>query len=269
MWRLRKNNLLVNEKDKLFVHKIHLERLLHAKTHIENKGPETPYFMKNKLSKKEIMRVKEKKRCYENNIIFSRLLAINNTFSPYSKINKPQYCPALDKIRHNFDKIERQNDIYKNNQLLFKKLLKEKSFYPRENYFNLYDYENYLKNNIKKKIDNPNLKFATFNQFKKNIIRNYSFRRSNSMRMSNKSFMSRNSGRFDINKFNRECKSNFTFGIPQNKSYNNLIGMTGKKNKNNSNASYNSTMLTSKMGRNLSRCQSAFNIMNRNNNNLN
>ena len=121
MWRLRKNNLLVNEKDKLFVHKIHLERLLHAKTHIENKGPETPYFMKNKLSKKEIMRVKEKKRCYENNIIFSRLLAINNTFSPYSKINKPQYCPALDKIRHNFDKIERQNDIYKNNQLLFKK----------------------------------------------------------------------------------------------------------------------------------------------------
>ena len=41
---------LINDKDKLFVHRVHLERLLNAKTHIQNKGPETPYFMKNKLS---------------------------------------------------------------------------------------------------------------------------------------------------------------------------------------------------------------------------
>ena len=67
--------------------------------------------MKNRLSKKEINRVKEKKRCYENSIIFSRLLDINNTFSPYSKINKPLYCAAYDKKRHNFYKIEKQNDI--------------------------------------------------------------------------------------------------------------------------------------------------------------
>ena len=111
MWRFRKNNLLVNEKDKLFVHKVHLERLLHAKTHIENKGPEIPYFMKNKLSKKEIMRVKEKKRCYENGIIFSRLLEINNALSPYSKSNKPAYCPAFDKKKHNFDKKEKLKAI--------------------------------------------------------------------------------------------------------------------------------------------------------------
>ena len=49
MWRFRKNNLLVNEKDKLFVHKVHLERLLHAKTHIQNKGPKMPFFLKNKI----------------------------------------------------------------------------------------------------------------------------------------------------------------------------------------------------------------------------
>ena len=56
MWNFRKNNLLVNDKDKLFVHKVHLENLLHARSYINNKGRETPYFIKYKLSKRKSLR---------------------------------------------------------------------------------------------------------------------------------------------------------------------------------------------------------------------
>ena len=258
MWRLRKNNLLVNEKDKLFVHKVHLERLLHAKTHIENKGPETPYFMKNKLSKKEINRVKEKKRCYENNIIFSRLLAINNAFSPYSKINKPLYCPAFDKKRHNFDKIERERNICRQNKFIFERLINEKTFYPVKQILDMSDYENYLRGNLKKHFDNPNINFATFDRFKKNILNNYRFRRCNSTKACNNS----KNIRFDKN--NEENKTDLGFNTGHNKSYNNLLMNNNINKKNNSNNSYNSTMLTSKMGK-LSRCQSAFNVRNKRN----
>ena len=185
MWRLRKNNLVINEKDKLFVHKVHLERLLHAKTHIQNKGPDIPYFMKNKLSKKETMRVKERKRCYEN----------------------------------------------------------------------------YLRGNIKRQhIANPNIRFATFSQFKKNISRNYILRRSNSA----KTFRNNYEPKTDPLKMEKNDKNNYSnfSNIVPNKNYNNRL----KKNKrNNNNISSNSTATASKMGRSLSRCQSAFILRNKNN----
>ena len=104
MWNFRKNNLIINDSDNFFVHKVHLERLLHTKTHIKNKGPELPFFIKNKLSLKEALRSKERKRCYENTILFSRLLEIDNSMSNYSRYNKPVYCPAFDKLRYNFTK---------------------------------------------------------------------------------------------------------------------------------------------------------------------
>jgi len=258
MWRLRKNNLIVNEKDKFFVHKVHLERLLHAKTHIENKGPETPYFMKNKLSKKEINRVKEKKRCYENSIIFSRLLAINNAYSPYSKINKPLYCPAFDKKRHNFDKKERERDICKLNRLIFGRLVNEKSFYPVEKILEVSDYENYIRGNLKKHFDNPNLNFATFDRFKKNILNSYRFKRCNSTKAFN------NPKKIQFDNVNEENKNELPFSTRHNKSYNKLAMYNNTYKKNNSSNSYNSTMLTSKMGK-LSRCQSAFNVRNKRN----
>ena len=264
MWRIRKNNLLINEKDKLFVHKVHLERLLHAKTHIQNQGPETPYFMKNKLSKKEILRVKENKRCYENSIIFSRLLEINNAISPYSKSNRPAYCPAFDKKKHNFDKIEKQKEIHKHNQFLFNRLISEKPFYPTQHLFDVNNFENYLRGNIQRQhLPNPNLRFVTFKQFKKNIIRNYKLKRCNSAKIFRPAFVSRNNGYEDEKNNNNYNYSNYTIGMNHNKSYNNLMLKNPKKS---TNISFNSTRPNSKMGRVLTRCQSAFSIRNRNNN---
>ena len=262
MWRFRKNNLLINEKDKLFVHKVHLERLLHAKTHIQNKGPEIPYFMKNKLSKREILRVKEKKRCYENSIIFSRLLEINNALSPYSQSNKPLYCPAFDKKKHNYNKFEKIKAIQKHNQFLFYRLISEKPYYPAQRLFDINDFEMYLRGNIKRQhIPNPNLRFVTFKQFKKNIIKNYKLRRCNSAKHFSPTYISRNEGY--ENEKNNDNYSNFTMGMTHNKSYNNVMG---KNNKKSNNISFNSTRPNSKIGRVLTRCQSAFSIRNRNNN---
>ena len=261
MWRFRKNNLLINEKDKLFVHKVHLERLLHAKTHIQNKGPEIPYFMKNKLSKKEILRVEEKKRCYENSIIFSRLLAINNSLSPYSKSNMPIYCPAFDKKLHNFDKIEKKKAIIKHNQFLFNRLINEKAFYPSQHFFEVNDFENYLRSCIKRQhFDNPNIRFATFKQYKKNIVRNYKLKRCNSAKMF------RPLGQIKYEK--EESKNNnFDFNWSKNNNINYSFGIKKRKDKRNNNiSSNNSTTHASRMGKALSRCQSAFNLRNRNNN---
>ena len=256
-----KNNLLVNEKDKLFVHKVHLERLLHAKAHIQNKGPECPYFMKNKLSKKEMMRVKENKRCYENSIIFTRLLGINRAFSPYSKSNKPAYCPAFDKKKYNFDKKEKLKAIQKHNQFLFNRLINEKPFYSTQHLFEVNDFENYLRGNIKRQhLANPNLKFVTFKQFKKNIIDNYNMKRSNSA----KGFRPIANSRNDEFYYDKINNSSYKIGMEYNRSYKNIM-MTRNKKFNNNNNSFNSTGHTSKMGRTMSRCQRAFSIRNKNN----
>ena len=261
MWRLRKNNLVINEKDKLFVHKVHLERLLQAKTHIQNKGPETPYFMKNQLSKKETLRVKEKKRCYENGILFSRLYKINNSMSPYSRSNTPAYCPAFDKKKHNFDKIEKKREIQKYNQFLFKRLINEKSFYPVKRLLNMNDYEIYLKSIIRRQRNaNPNINFVTFNQFKKNIYRNYKLQRSNSA----KAFQSRPIDYISGDLYEKsnnninDDNNNYTMNpISYNKYYKNI---KNKNQRNYNNISSSSTMPASKMRITLSRCQSAFDI---------
>ena len=42
-------------------------------------------------------------------------MEINNASSPYSQLNKPAYCPAFDKKKHNYDKLEKQKAIYKHN----------------------------------------------------------------------------------------------------------------------------------------------------------
>lgn len=172
MWRFRRNNLICEEKERLHVHKVHLERLLQTRPHVETKGPDLPYFMKNKLSLKEILRCRAKKINYENFIIFSRLHSVSTKPSPYSRIYSPLYCPAYDKKKHNFDKKERAKEIYKQNNYYYSRFAKEKPFYSTKALLDLNDYELYIRNNIKRHhLPNPNLEFCTYNTFKQNVIR--------------------------------------------------------------------------------------------------
>lgn len=172
MWRFRPNNLICEEKERLHVHKVHLERLLETRPHVQTKGPAPPYFMKNKLSLKEILRCRAKKINYENYIIFSRLQSVSTKPSPYSRIYSPLYCPAYDKRRHNFDKKERAKEIYKQNNYYYSRFAKEKPFYSTKALLDLNDYENYIRNNIRRHhLANPNLEFCTYDIFKQNVIR--------------------------------------------------------------------------------------------------
>ena len=249
MWNFRKNNLIINDSDNFFVHKVHLERLLHTKTHIKNKGPELPFFIKNKLSLKEALRSKERKRCYENTILFSRLLEIDNSMSNYSRYNKPVYCPAFDKLRYNFTKKEKAKNTKRQNKVIFTRLLKQKSHYPTNLFLNLNNYINHIRENIKRqRNDNPNINYATFDQFKQNIInKRYSLKKSYSteyyepMYLNNK----RNIYNYDTDIILRNNKADK--GFP-----------SAKSNKDN-NIGTLSTMVTVRPGKSMSRCQSSFN----------
>lgn len=172
MWRIRKNNLLINQKEKLELHKTQLERLLQIKTKINNNGPPLPFFLRNKLSKKEAYKEKEHQILYENSIIYSRLLSIHHSPSPYSKCNGPVYCPAFDKKRFHYDKKEKEKALTKRNKYYYERFTKQKPYYCAKNQFEINDYENYIKNNISKHhSDNPNIFFCTFKDFKDNLIK--------------------------------------------------------------------------------------------------
>jgi len=263
MWNFRKNNLLVNDKDKLFVHRVHLENLLHAKSYINNKGRETPYFIKYKLSKRKSLRDRERKINYENSIIFSRLVEINKSISPYSSTYRPIYCASFDRTKYTFNESEKKREICKENLSLFRRLIEEKPFYTTKNILKANDNEMYLKEIIKRqRTDNPNINFATFYQFRKNLAKNYNLKRSCSTGMLLPSYL--------------KNKNNNIYGtIPATASSRNILN---KKN-HCSTTNYNdmnyklineykfkgkpinktlSTTNTTKKGKSLSRCQSAY-----------
>ena len=258
MWRIRKNNLIINDKDKLFVHRVHLERLLHAKTHIKNKGPEIPYFMKNNLSKKELMRVNERKRCYENALIFSRLLEINNSISPYSKTIRPIYCPCFDKKKYDFNKTEKRKNLYKQNSFIFTRLIHEKSYYPTNRFLNTNNFEIYLKDIIKRqRSDNPNINFATFKQFKKNIKKSYKLKKSYSAEMLEPACLNSKRGINETDIFSRNI--NLNYGQTSNLEDKPCKCINEYKSKRNNNIGESSTLVTTRRRKNsFNRSQSAF-----------
>lgn len=149
MWGLDGSNLICSEKEMFHVHKIHLEKLLHMKPDLIIKSREIPYFMKNKLYLKEINRERAIKQNHENLIMARKLYFHSVSPSPYSKNkNIPSYCPAFDKQRYNFDKIERQKNINNQNIFLYKRFFAKKSYYPTKQLLQKNDYENYIRNNI-------------------------------------------------------------------------------------------------------------------------
>ena len=248
MWKFRKNNLIISDFDNFFVHKVHLERLLNAKPHVQNKGPDLPYFMKYKLSIRETLRTKERKRNYENGILLSRLLKIDKSLSNYSKENKPIYCPAFDKRKYTFNKKEKMKDTKRENKNFFTRLYKQKSHYPTKLFLELNYYENHIRGNIKRqRNDNPNINYATFKQFKKNIIKKrYKLKRSNSAGYIGPSYYNNK-----IYNYNYDTDT-----MTRNNYLDN--GFTSFNSNKNINTGSLSTMVTIRPGKSISRCQSAF-----------
>ena len=173
MWSIINNNFICSEKELLRVNKIHLEKLIHTKSYINTKGPDTPFFLKNKSSLRELFRSRDMKRNYDNNIMFKKLIFMSTSPSPYSKLNTPKYCPAFDRQRFNFDKVEREYNIYNDNISFYKRFSAKKSIYSTKNYLKKNDYENIIKHNISKSKFLPKvaLKLCTYRQFKSNLLK--------------------------------------------------------------------------------------------------
>ena len=261
MWKFRKNNLIINDQDKLLAHRIHLEKLLRAKPHIQNKGPEMPYFMKNKLSIKQFLKSKDRKRCYENAVIFSRLLKIDNSISDYGPQNKPIYCAAFDRKKYNYEKYEKMRNTQRENSQLFTRLINQKTHYPIQNLLNAKFFEIHLKKHLlKQRFDNPNINFATFCEFKKNIVKKLKNKKSRSVEYLDPSDFD------EKDYFNSNCISKCDSELmDKNNCCFSYMGSLGKSfkdniNKHNNNSGFLSTMLTSKtkLGKDITRCQSAF-----------
>ena len=99
------------------------------------------------------------------------MLSIAEKKSPYSLDETfPIYCPAFDKKKFCFNKIERNREINKINDLLYKKFLSIKSSYSTKNFLKQYNYKKNIENRIKKVNLNPNLSFVSFNKFRQNVF---------------------------------------------------------------------------------------------------
>ena len=269
MWSLINNNFICSELELFRVNKIHLEKLLNMKSSLNNKGPETPYFLKNKSYLRELIRSNELKRNYANNIIYKKLMHMANSPSPYSRSNIPKYCPAFDKQRFNFDKIEREVNIYNDNVSFYKRFSAKKSTYST------YTFNDFKKYDISKSKFLPQiaLKMCTYRQFKSNLLKE-----SNKIKERNKNLGKKNRFRNIILKLNRSKSLN---DLINKKKYNFENLRYFDNNNNNNNKSFknksvnNNILLNSKFNNNsntksskLKRSQSAINIKFKNGNNF-
>ena len=189
-----------------------------------------------------------------------------NNPSPYSKYtNIPKYCPALDKLRFNYSKIERDNNIYNENESFFKRFSSKKSIYSTKKFLKQSEYENYLKNNISNSRFLPDipLRLVTFRQFKSNLLKQTKKIREDMKKavmtrsgFSKKNKIIKSNSAKDINYFNRSnIDENYRYNNNYINNYNNLS----------SNDLRLVNILTSKAdSKNMKRSQSAINIKSKN-----
>ena len=169
MWNFEISNSNVNSFYCFQSHKSHLERLMQAKSKIDDKGKGIPFFLSHNISKKKLRKDILEKINNENCIIFNKMLNISEKKSPYSLDEKfPKYCAAFDKKKFSFNKIERNREINKMNNFFYKRFLSIKPTYSTKNF--LKQYKKNFENRIKKINFNPNLSFVSFDKFRQNVF---------------------------------------------------------------------------------------------------
>ena len=174
MWSLLNNNIYCAEKEQLKVNQIHFEKLLCTKSKINNKGIKTPFFLKNKSYLRELARTRAAKINAINNLMNRKLKLVARTPSRYSReINTPKYCPAFDKLRFNFDRIERDRKIKSENFSFYSRFKERKPTYSTKNFLKKSEYEKHIRNNIARstELQRFSLKLCTFKEFKTNLMK--------------------------------------------------------------------------------------------------
>ena len=174
MWNLIYNNYSCSEIETFKSYQKLFEKLLMVKSNINNKGKETPIFLKCKTSLKELKKDEERKITKINNLLNTKIKSVMNSPSKYSKIfSSPKYCPAFDKQRFNFSRIELEKKINSENNSLLIRFIKRRPTYSTKNLLRKYNYEQYIKNNISKSkfLPKVSLNLRTFGDFKTNFIK--------------------------------------------------------------------------------------------------
>ena len=115
--------------------------------------------------------------------MYNKLYYAANCTSPYSKYkNIPKYCPAFDKRKYTYSRVERERIISTENQSFYKRFSRSKSNYPITNFLKKSKYEDYIRHNISRTrfLPKVTLKLCTFKEFKSNLMKETSKIRDNS-----------------------------------------------------------------------------------------
>ena len=174
MWSLLNNNPYCAEKEQLKVNQIHFEKLLGLKARIDNKPNEVPFFLKNKSYLRELIRTRNNKIKAINKLMNIKLKTVAKSPSLYSKENNiPKYCPAFDRQKFNFARIERERKINSENITFYKRFKKKKPTYSTKNFLKKADYQDIIRDNISRgrNLQQYSLKFCTFREFKSHFIK--------------------------------------------------------------------------------------------------
>ena len=168
------NNYSCSEKETFKSYQKLFEKLLTVKSKLNNKASETPIFLKCKASLKEHKKDEERKITKINNLLNTKIQSVMNSPSKYSqRLSSPKYCPAFDKQRFNYSRIELEKKIKSENSSLLIRFTKRKPTYSTKNLLKKYNYEQYIKKNISKSkfLPKVSLKLRTFGDFKSNFIK--------------------------------------------------------------------------------------------------
>ena len=174
MWRLLNNNIYCAEMELLKTNQIHFEKLLCAKSKINTRAKKTPFFLINKSYLRELARTRNAEINSINNLMTKKFKFVKRNPSLYSReINTPKYCPAFDKLRFNFSKIERERQIYLENLSFYNRFKDRKPAYSTKNLLKKSEYEKHLRKNIARstELQKFSLNLCTFRQFKENLMK--------------------------------------------------------------------------------------------------
>lgn len=172
MWNYKSVNESCNKLSRFRVHKEHLERLIQARSYIDDNAKKTPEFLKIPPSLRMPAKDNIRKIDYENKILYTRMYSILMKKSPYSaSIVRPVPCPAFDFKKCDYNKKYSLYELQKRNQWLCSRFTDAKSFYPTKNFFRQGDFNEYLRKGLQRSCSNPNINFATYAEFKQKLAR--------------------------------------------------------------------------------------------------
>ena len=132
MWNTKISNSICGFLDAYDNQKKHIQRVLSAKNITDNRTkPIYPYFLKQKLTKRQIEEEKIEQIKKENKELFYKIISAEEKPSKYSKIKQKKY-PSFNKKNILFARIQQEISKNKENIRFYKKIKNIKSSYDNE-----------------------------------------------------------------------------------------------------------------------------------------